>query len=101
MKSNEAKRKKRGSTLLALLPAILIGVCAGLSGIYLSELFSDNEGNLPQNDTIGFDVWGSVYCAAQTDMTNYLPILDVNEDLYIRYDEPITRKEAIIACKRL
>ena len=48
MKSNEAKRKKIGSTLLALLPAILIGVCAGLSGVYLSELFSDNEGNLPQ-----------------------------------------------------
>ena len=60
-----------------------------------------NEGKLPENDKVGFDVWGSVYCAAQMDMTNYLPILDVDENLKIRYDEPMTRNEAIIACKRL
>ena len=71
------------------------------SALPCMEMKLFNEGKLPQNDTVGFDAYGSIYCAAQTDMTNYLPILDVDEDLYIRYDEPITRKEAIIACKRL
>lgn len=71
------------------------------SALPCMEMKLFNEGNLPENDKVGFDVWGSVYCAAQMDKTNYLPILDVDEELYIRYDEPITRKEAIVACKRL
>lgn len=60
-----------------------------------------NEGNLPESDKVEFDIWSSVYCSAQMDMTNFLTIFDVDENLSLRYDEPITRKEAIIACKRL
>lgn len=60
-----------------------------------------NNGSLPESDKVGFDVWSSVYCTAQMDMTNFLTIFDVDENLSMRYDEPITRKEAIVACKRL
>lgn len=71
------------------------------SGLTTLEHRMFHEGTLPEEDAADFDVWSSVYCTAQVDLTNRLPIMDVDENNSLRCSEPITRREAIISCKRL
>lgn len=71
------------------------------TGLPCLELKLFNEGSLPENEAVSFDVWSAVYCTAQIDLTNSLTIFDVDENGAMGYEKPITRKEAILACKRL
>ncbi len=64
------------------------------------ELLLFNNGELPESKQASFDVWSSAYVTSQIDLINGKTIFDVTEDSYMRCEETITRKEAIIACKR-
>lgn len=48
-----------------------------------------------------YDVWSCAYVSLQMDLTNQLPVMDVNKDNYLRAGELLTRQEAILAAKRL
>lgn len=48
-----------------------------------------------------YGVWPCAYVALQIDLTNQLPVMDVNKDNYLRVGELLTRQEAVLAAKRL